>query len=243
MSLLHVIAESSSVPDLVQQALWHTLWMAVPYISPLLTLLVLRRIFDRPVIKGWLAEARVHWFALAKLPKAHYRILRNLIIPTPDGAATCEIDHLVVSTFGIFVVETKLYDNAAIYGKEHEMTWTRCVKRSKLTFLNPLIQNKNHVKALASFLDLPQSALHSVIVLLGSASFRSPLPSYVLQSRFALTDLPRYIQAKRTAVLTDTEVRMVLHQLESYRRSTNQRALRRRHISHVAALKRRYSAC
>ena len=53
---------------------------------------------------------------LERLPKDQYRILNNVMIPTPQGSS--QIDHLVVSIYGLFVIETKNY-NGWIYGSEH----------------------------------------------------------------------------------------------------------------------------
>lgn len=44
---------------------------------------------------------------LDHLPKDQYRVLNNVTIPTPKGSS--QIDHLVVSIYGIFVIETKNY--------------------------------------------------------------------------------------------------------------------------------------
>ena len=53
---------------------------------------------------------------LDHLPKDQYKVLNNVTIPTPKGSS--QIDHLVVSIYGIFVIETKNY-NGWIYGGEH----------------------------------------------------------------------------------------------------------------------------
>lgn len=58
---------------------------------------------------------------LDHLPKDQYRVLNNVTIPTLKGSS--QIDHLVVSIYGIFVIETKNY-NGWIYGGEHAEYWT-----------------------------------------------------------------------------------------------------------------------
>lgn len=61
-------------------------------------------IFRLSVVKGWFGEAQG---ALAKhllLDKAIYTTLNNITIPTSNG--TTQIDHIVVSRHGIFVIET-----------------------------------------------------------------------------------------------------------------------------------------
>lgn len=82
---------------------------------------------------------------LNHLPKNQYRVLNNITIPTPRGSS--QIDHLVVSVFGIFVIETKNY-NGWIYGGESSEYWTQNIYGNKHQFYNPILQNAGHVKAL-----------------------------------------------------------------------------------------------
>ena len=82
---------------------------------------------------------------LDHLPKDQYRVLNNVTIPTPKGSS--QIDHLVVSIYGIFVIETKNY-NGWIYGGEHAEYWTQNIYGNKYQLYNPILQNAGHVRAL-----------------------------------------------------------------------------------------------
>ncbi len=82
---------------------------------------------------------------LDRLPKDQYRVLNNVTIPTPKGSS--QIDHLVVSIYGIFVIETKNY-NGWIYGSEHAEYWTQNIYGNKYQLYNPILQNDGHVRAL-----------------------------------------------------------------------------------------------
>lgn len=86
---------------------------------------------------------------LDHLPKDQYRVLNNVTIPTPKGSS--QIDHLVVSIYGIFVIETKNY-NGWIYGGEHAEYWTQNIYGNKYQLYNPILQNVGHVRALRSVL-------------------------------------------------------------------------------------------
>lgn len=79
------------------------------------------------------------------LPKDQYRVLNDVLLPTPKG--TSQIDHLVVSIYGIFVIETKNY-KGWVYGGEHSEYWTQNLYGYKYTLYNPILQNEGHVKAL-----------------------------------------------------------------------------------------------
>ena len=82
---------------------------------------------------------------LDKLPKDQYRVLNDITIPTPKGSS--QIDHLVVSIYGIFVIETKNYDGW-IYGGEHAEYWTQNLYGNKYQLYNPILQNAGHIRAL-----------------------------------------------------------------------------------------------
>ncbi len=95
--------------------------------------------------------------------------LFNLYIPREDGRTT-EIDVLMIHPSGIYVFESKNY-SGWIYGSSNREKWTQCIKPSdnakaqKYHFLNPLIQNKIHVKYLSPLLpDDVQDKIFSVVV-------------------------------------------------------------------------------
>lgn len=105
--------------------------------------------------KGKVGEKRVAT-KLDKLPDDKYRVLNDVMIRTPKG--TSQIDHVVVSIYGIFVIETKYY-NGWIFGGEHSEYWTQNIYGEKNSFYNPILQNGGHVrvlrKTLQEFGDLP----------------------------------------------------------------------------------------
>ena len=86
---------------------------------------------------------------LDHLPKDRYRVLNNVTIPTPKGSS--QIDHLVVSIYGIFVIETKNY-SGWIFGGEHAEYWTQNIYGNKYRLYNPILQNAGHVRALRRIL-------------------------------------------------------------------------------------------
>ena len=94
--------------------------------------------------KGDIGEYTIN-FNISRLGK-EYKQLDNLMLWI--NGRTTEIDHVVVSPTGIFVIETK---NRAgyIYGSENQREWTQAFnKYSKYKFPNPLRQNSYHIKAL-----------------------------------------------------------------------------------------------
>ncbi len=71
----------------------------------LIALAVIKGISQSPWVKGKIGELRVKLSAKFLLNASEYRAINNITIPTPDG--TTQIDHIFVSRYGIFVVETK----------------------------------------------------------------------------------------------------------------------------------------
>lgn len=62
-----------------------------------------------------------------------------------------QIDHIVVSDYGIFVIETKNY-KGAIYGAGNKTYWTQYLGKKNFKFYNPVKQNQGHIYALEHIL-------------------------------------------------------------------------------------------
>ena len=83
---------------------------------------------------------------LLELDSEHYTVLGDLMLPSLGNTNTTQIDHIVVSDFGIFCIETKSY-SGWIFGHAKQQHWTQVIYRYKKKFYNPLRQNYAHIKA------------------------------------------------------------------------------------------------
>lgn len=110
--------------------------------------------------KGGLGEKRVASL-LKQLPESEYRTINNLLINI--NGHTSQIDHVVVSLYGIFVIETKFY-MGRIYGGENSEYWTQNIYGNKNQFRNPILQNMGHIKALRRVLNNSNQFLYISIV-------------------------------------------------------------------------------
>lgn len=110
-------------------------------------------------VKGVLGERKVAK-TLKSLPETEYRVLNNVMLTTSNG--TTQIDHVVVSVYGIFVIETKNY-KGWIRGNEYSDTWTQNIYGHKYRLNNPLHQNYGHVKALQQLLEIPEELFISIV--------------------------------------------------------------------------------
>ncbi len=118
------------------------------------------------------------------------RLLFNLYFPKADNT-TAEIDMLLITTKGIFVIESKNY-NGIISGGYEDFWWNQKLGNNiSYKFYNPVMQNESHIKILKDYVpeNLP---IYSVVVFSDRCSF-SKLPElpkdvYVVNN-FALNTL------------------------------------------------------
>lgn len=107
---------------------------------------------------------------------------------------------LVVSKYGIFVVETKNM-KGWIFGLARQKLWTQKIYRHSSKFQNPLHQNYKHIKALETLLGCSADYLHSVIVFIGDSTFKTEMPPNVTYARGSI----RYIQQFNKVVFSDKD--------------------------------------
>jgi hypothetical protein len=146
---------------------------------------------SRNEMLGLEAERRLAKLLAKQLPEG-YSHYRNLVLTSTMGDLT-EIDHLVLSPFGIFVIEVKNI-KGWIFGNQHQENWLVHCYRRKYQFYSPIRQNLKHTEAVASLLDIDSKAepaqIYSVIAFSQRAQFKTPMPDHVLH----LEDVHRHIQ-------------------------------------------------
>ena len=135
-------------------------------------------------------------------------------VPVQAGLRTIQIDHVIVSRFGIFAVETK-NRNGWIYGSRSDRQWTQMIAGRKYKFPNPLRRSLIHTLGLAKALGLSMNKMHPVIVFWGNCEFRTIMPLNVLNNK-----LTGFIKSKKKAILTDAEVAVVCAKLNRMKETT-----------------------
>jgi len=211
-------------------ALLSTLFIGVLGVVCLGGFLVVFKTLATPTFKGWFGEKMVHR-ALQQLDPVQYRVYHDLYLPHPTEAGTTQLDHVVVSPFGIFVIETKNF-KGWIFGDENQRQWTQQIYRKKSRFQNPLHQNKLHVKALMQFLRLPEDQFLPVVFFIGNTQLKTAMPHNVLNN-----GLISWIRSHWTAKLIPPTFTQVVSQLNELERTTNRSIAAREHL---AALKVRH---
>ncbi|MES2439562.1 MAG: nuclease-related domain-containing protein [Verrucomicrobiota bacterium] len=200
-----------------------------PFLAFLIVLLILVKILGSPRFKGWLGETMVIEAGLKKLDPASYRHYHDLYLPRPDARGSTQIDHVVVSPFGIFVIETKNY-KGWIFGSEKQLQWTQQIYRSKHRFRNPLHQNHLHVEALMGFLGLPETSFRPVVFFIGGAEFKTPMPPNVLDRGL----LP-WIKRHTATLLDPASLRRIHSSLDELDLTTDRKAASRDHLKAIQA--------
>lgn len=191
----------------------------------LLPFLLIAAVFKSARFKGWVGESLVSRKASLKLPPEQYHAFDNVTLP--DGTGTTQIDHIYVSRFGVFVVETK---NMAgwIFGAENQAQWTQTIYKRKSRFQNPIRQNYKHIKTLEALLQIPISTLHTVIVFTGDSTFKTELPRCVCR----LSNFSDYIKSFTAPLLSQEVVMQICQKIEKIRLEDNQ-ATRNTHIQNI----------
>lgn len=147
-----------------------------------------------------------------------------------DG--TTEVDHILVSRFGVFVIETKDF-SGWIFANASDAGWTQVHYRRKFTFQNPIRQNFRHLRAVQGLLDfLPQEAVKSVVVFCGSAEFKTPMPEGVT----AIDDLVEYLELQKAEVMSLNRLQFCVGRLETARLAISGET----DVEHIRSLTRRF---
>lgn len=140
--------------------------------------------------RGEIGEQRIQRRLARSLDKNTYRVFHNVLLPVEGG--TTQIDHVVLSPFGIFAIETKNM-GGAIYGSERDHQWTQKIGRQTHKFQNPLRQNHGHRCALAVCLGVPAEQVHSIVAFVGSARLaKGPLPGVVRGTLACVQEIRRH---------------------------------------------------
>jgi predicted RNA-binding Zn-ribbon protein involved in translation (DUF1610 family) len=206
----------------VRQLMSYVIFILIP-------LIILLGILKSPWFKGLTGEFLVIVLAKLMLDKNEYHIIKNVTLPIENG--TTQIDHIIVSVYGVFVVETKNI-RGWIFGGPHDAMWTQRIYKHTDKFQNPLHQNYKHVKTLQQLLNLKDEQVHPVVVFVGDSTFKTPMPENVTYGFGYI----RYIKSKMRRVLSSPEVTEIINKIETGRPSPSFKT-QQEHVAHVQKIK------
>lgn len=108
-----------------------------------------------------IAGERVASFFLNKLDKSEYFVVNDITFKLEDK--TVQIDHIVISQYGIFVIETKNW-KGTVYGNRWGREFYQYLGGKKFKHQNPIRQNSGHIRRLKEVLsDYPNLKYISIV--------------------------------------------------------------------------------
>lgn len=161
-----------------------------------------------------------------------YHLMNHVTIRMDDG--TTQVDHILVSRFGVFVIETKHY-TGWLFANAGGRTWTQVRFKARFRFQNPILQNKRHVRAVQGLLDfLPPDAIKSVVVFSGDAEFKTELPQGVV----TIGQLAEYLRQQTNEVMSLDRLQVCVGRLETARLAISAET----DVEHMQSLARRHGS-
>ena len=161
---------------------------------------------------------------LIQLPD-EYHVMDDVMLKTTNG--TTQIDHIVVSKYGIFAIETKNY-RGEIYGNDNSQEWKQIIVTkvtypkkpwktytyvTKNQFYNPVKQAVGHMYRIKDNLkEWPYLKVIPIVVFTGNADIsKVSSQNHVIYDNSLLST----IQAYQTSYITDADVNDVVARLSS----------------------------
>lgn len=203
---------------------------AFAYLKWLIPLFILAGTFKSAWFKGKFGEFIVNHRLKKSFDSDIYTLLKDITVA--PNKVTTQIDHILVSQFGIFVIETKNF-KGWIFGNENQKTWTQKIYKKSYKFQNPLHQNFKHLKTLEEMLSLPSTMFHSLVIFSGEATFKTKMPENITQLKQAI----KFIKSKEAILLANEEVETAI---QTIKRLSLKKGLKT-DIKHVKNLKSRHS--
>ena len=201
--------------------------------------------YNSPAQKGKRGEESISHL-LTLLPE-EYTTLNDIVLRTEKG--TTQIDHVVVSKYGVFAIETKNY-RGDIYGNDERNEWTQIIVTevtyrkkwwktytyvTKNHFYNPVKQSVGHALRIQERLkEFPQIKVVPIVVFTGAATLENVNSShYVVYIEQLLSAINNY----KSAFLTDNDVQRIVNILQQ--NNVREQVKDSQHVKNVYAARRK----
>jgi restriction system protein len=185
--------------------------------------------FIMKLFRGWIGEKKTAFYLWLALSNKSYPRYHNIILPSKNG--TTQIDHLIISVFGLFIVETK-NKKGWIFGSENQDYWTQSIYGNNYSFQNPLKQTYRQKVILSEFLNINKSKIQTVIYFVGECAFATDLPENVIKS-----SIGKYIKRFQNQIISTDDVNRIIDAIET---QLDESSLTKR--DHIKSLQTRHSS-
>ena len=196
--------------------------LSILYVVIVLGALGLAWYFNSPKVKGRLGEEKIHNILL-RLTDDYY-IFKDIVLKSGDR--TTQIDHLVVSKYGIFTIETKNY-RGEIIGNDNSQYWTQIIVTevtywkkwyktytyvTKNKLYNPVKQSWGHVYAIKKITkEWPHLLIVPIVVFTDKADLSKVNSDSVVIYEDQLLEI---VQGYRTIYLSNNEVQKIVERIK-----------------------------
>lgn len=184
------------------------IFQLISNIGFIFVILILILFLKSSFFKGYAGEWVINSLIKRKLDPEMYHLFKDVTLSTGEG--TTQIDHIIVSIYGVFVIETKNM-KGWIFGNAKQSTWTQTIYKHKSKFQNPLHQNYKHIKTVQSLLSADDNQLHSLVVFVGDAKFKTDMPDNIVYANGFIN----FIKSKDESIVSLDEVNKMCMAIEA----------------------------
>ena len=186
---------------------------------------------NQPSVKGRQGESVVSRILRQCCSSEHDHLLNNILLFDAHTGRSSQVDHILICSNGIFVIETKNY-SGIIYGNDLQHEWTQILAygNTKNKLHSPVKQNATHIYLVKQILQNKYPVLGFVVFV------KNNIAHIQSGSVCTLQTLPTCIEASKpvNGTLTDDDKdaifrRLCIHQ-ESYAVTP------REHLDHIRKL-------
>ena len=196
-------------------------FFAILFLIAVVGIIIFSWCYNSPQQKGRRGEAKVNNI-ISQLPQG-YHMLNDVILKTRNG--TTQIDHIVVSKYGVFTIETKNY-RGDIYGDDNRDKWTQIIV-TDVTYMKKWYKTYTYVTKNHLYNPVKQSIGHANVIRRTLSEWRNlkVVPIVAFSGRANLSnvrtnnhvvyidELFSVIQNYRTECLSDSDVQGIINRL------------------------------
>lgn len=161
---------------------------------------------------------------LSTLSNDEYLVVDDLLLK--DGDNTHQIDHVVVSKYGVFVIETKNI-RGKISGSKYDQCWKQETVGTTRFFYNPLFQNDKHCDVVSNVGHIKAAKVFSIVVFVGKCDLEVQGIDDVIRA----SELIATIRKHNITLLDEEKMRKVFDRL--YSKNILSKKMRSRHKERV----------
>ena len=160
-----------------------------------------------------------------------FHIINDIILKTKKGST--QLDHVVVSPYGIYIIETKNH-KGMIFGDPNGKVWTQVLNgRGHFTFYNPIWQNQGHIENLSRATGIPMKYMIGIVV------FTSPEANLVNARPWCVNPEEAFemLMSNRNVILSEKGIMNAIDRID--RMNIRGYKTTQQHVEYVKSIKQR----